>query len=120
MAKDERPADIDPDAEAARAAAEDAAREAHDSAEGIQAAPLGDPPDRGDQVEVSIVFPNPSAKDRERLVEIRELLGQMGIEFDSSVAHEDSGVVEVQWSWDWSLQGPVRVEYVRRPEPDEA
>lgn len=67
-------------------------------------------PNYGKRVEVGIHF-NTTAMTQEQkecLMHAREFLNKAGITFDTG---RDSQ--EMDWEWDWSLHGPVRITFRR-------
>lgn len=75
--------------------------------------------ERGDPVEVRLIFRNLTGDQREHVYEASRHLAEAGVGFDSghSVGSSLEGTT-LDWELDWSLFGPVEVRFVRkRTEP---
>ena len=67
-------------------------------------------PRQGEEVEVTIKFDRTklTPEQEEKVFQAGKLLGEVGIGYDSGGSAE-----EIDWEWDWSLSGPVKVEFRR-------
>lgn len=67
----------------------------------------------GQEADVVVSFPIEKI-DREKLSQVENLLGEMGIFFDTS-----QGCGERRWECDWALHGPMHISFMskaRNPE----
>lgn len=77
-------------------------------------------PNRGRDVAVNIAFDTSkfTSEDMQKLFHVEELLRELGISSDTGAAFNDDGTQRRDWQWDWSLRGPVKVEFVNFTDDD--
>ncbi len=78
------------------------------------AAKVADSPDRGRDVAVGLHFDLTDATDeqKEALRRAQEALQEFGLYFDTSTGFDNEKQQTVRdWEWDWSLKGPVSVDF---------
>jgi hypothetical protein len=67
---------------------------------------------RRKEAEVRIEF-DKTKVDMDKLFKIEEALSEIGITFDTGASIGDPDGDVRDWEWDWSLEGPVKVYFVR-------
>ena len=72
---------------------------------------------RGDKIQVRIDFAIESEDDLMALHRAEDALEKLGIWFDRSTEITNGRVVGREWSWDWSLKGPVSVSFSGEERP---